>query len=183
MTRVFPYNSLTGILLVVVLMAACSRQASLDAPVRPAIYAVSDTTMRYDITFTMGKVQQNGMLITRLHNDEARLVCASPFGLTLFDITLRNNDYTLNHCIEPLRNERIWSVLADDFRSIFLTTQGSRTYDNNGQELRRTGSGLTRGTIRYDADSHTTQIAHKWLKLHIAITPQNLSIQDNHATH
>ena len=182
MTRAFPYNSLAVILLAATLLTACSRQASLDAPVRPALYAVSDTTARYDITFVMGKVQQNGLLVTRLHNDEARLVCASPFGLTLFDITLRNNDYTLNHCIEPLRNEKIWTVLADDFRSIFLATHGSVTYDSDGRQLRRTGCGLTRGTIRYDADSHATRIAHKWLKLQIEITPYNPSTPDNHAT-
>lgn len=181
MTRAFPYNSLAVILLAATLLTACSRQPSLDAPVQPAIYAVSDTTARYDIAFSMGKVHQNGLLVTRLHNGEARIVCATPFGLTLFDVTLRNDDYQLNHCIESLRNERVWQVLADDFRSIFLATHGTITYDNDGRQLRHTGNGLTRGTIRYDAESHTTRIAHKWLKLQIEITPYNPSTKGIHA--
>ena len=108
-------------------------------------------------------------------------MCATPFGLTLFDVTLRDDDYQLNHCIESLRNERVWQVLADDFRSIFLATHGTITYDNDGRQLRHTGNGLTRGTIRYDAESHTTRIAHKWLKLQIEITPYNPSTKGNHA--
>lgn len=182
MTRVFRYNSPVVILVAVILCTACSRQASLDAPIRPAIYAVGDTATRYDIMFALGKNRQSGFLMTRMYNDEARLVCATPFGLTLFDITLRNDSLTLNHCIAPLQNEKVWDVLAEDFRSIFLPSRGNITYDNDDRQLRRTGRGLTRGTILYDADNRSTSITHKWLQLQIEITPYNPSTTNDHAT-
>ena len=53
------------------------------------------------------KHHMSGMLIVRrMPDNEIRIVASTYFGLSLFDFSLRNDQFTVNSCIEPMNKEK-----------------------------------------------------------------------------
>lgn len=59
-------------------------------------------------------------------DNEIRIVASTYFGLSLFDFSLRNDQFTVNSCIEPMKKEKVLKLLEMDFRRLFLSEKGTR---------------------------------------------------------
>ena len=62
------------------------------------------------------KHHMSGMLIVRrMPDNEIRIVASTYFGLSLFDFSLRNDQFTVNSCIEPMKKEKVLKLLVCQF--------------------------------------------------------------------
>lgn len=59
-------------------------------------------------------------------DNEIRIVASTYFGLSLFDFSLRNDQFTVNSCIEPMKKEKVLKLLEMDFRRLFLSGKDTR---------------------------------------------------------
>jgi len=81
--------------------------------------------IQYQLDFM--KHHMSGMLIVRrMPDNEIRIVASTYFGLSLFDFSLRNDQFTVNSCIEPMKKEKVLKLLEMDFRRLFLSGKDIR---------------------------------------------------------
>lgn len=63
-------------------------------------------------------------------DNEIRIVASTYFGLSLFDFSLRNDQFTVNSCIEPMKKENVLKLLEMEFRRLFLSGKDTRVKAN-----------------------------------------------------
>ncbi len=179
MTHAWQYIKAIGVAVTICLLsAACSRAIVNGSELVPAIYQTTEQVSRYDASISFGKTGQGGILVAKKYGNDIRIVCTSYFGMSLFDLSLSSNGYTLNNCIEPLRKEAIWKILSQDFRLLFMPVPSAKTtIDKAGNRILKSGNGLTRGKISYSTASQTAIVSHPWLRLKLSITPTTIQNQ------
>lgn len=173
MTRAWRYIKIPLVITAIYLSAAACTPKLVDrnTPL-PALYSVSGQSARYDFDITFGKTGQGGILVTKKYDDKVRIVCTSYFGMSIFDLSLTPDSYTLNSCIEPLQKKNIWEMLSKDLRLIFMPVPaGKYSTDKEGNQILKSGKGIAYGKISYSPDSQTTIIRHPWLKLQLTLKP------------
>lgn len=69
----------------------------------------------------------SGLLIVRkLPDNEIRILASTYFGLSLFDFSLRENEFHVNSCIEPMKKKKMLLLLETDFKNLFLSGKNIR---------------------------------------------------------
>lgn len=72
---------------------------------------------RYDFVLKVGKRELSGIMVERMvGNGMARVVGTTYFGMTLFDMTLTKDSYTMNSCADFLSGKSFASFLAMNLR-------------------------------------------------------------------
>ena len=62
----------------------------------------------------------SGLLIVRkLPDNEIRILASTYFGLSLFDFSLRKNEFHVNSCIEPMKKKKMLLLLKQTLRIYF----------------------------------------------------------------
>lgn len=176
---IWQYIKVIGVAVAICLLsAACSRAIVNGDGLAPALYQATEQVSRYDVSISFGKTDQGGMLVAKKYGNDIRIVCTSYFGMSLFDLSLSPDGYTLNNCIEPLRKEAIWKILSQDFRLLFMPVPSTKsTIDKAGNRILKSGKGLTRGKISYSPASQTAIVSHPWLRLKLVINPTTIQTQ------
>ena len=101
------------------IQTSCSpRMSGEGSTVLPAIELTQgESSQKYNIQLDFMKHHMSGMLIVRrMPDNEIRIVASTYFGLSLFDFSLRNDQFTVNSCIEPMKKEKVLKLLEMDFR-------------------------------------------------------------------
>lgn len=72
---------------------------------------------RYDFSLKAGRKELSGIMVARtVSPGTVRVVGATYFGMTLFDMTLTNDSYTMNSAAEPLSGKAFSQFLAMKLR-------------------------------------------------------------------
>ena len=72
---------------------------------------------RYDFSLKLGRKELSGIMVARtVSPGTVRVVGATYFGMTLFDMTLTKDSYTMNSVAEPLSGKAFASFLAMKLR-------------------------------------------------------------------
>ena len=101
-------------------------------------------SQKYNIQLDFMKHHMSGMLIVRrMPDNEIRIVASTYFGLSLFDFSLRNDQFTVNSCIEPMKKEKVLKLLEMDFRRLFLSGKDTRVKATKDSATEK----RTRGTV------------------------------------
>ena len=104
------------------IQTSCSpRMSGEGSTVLPAIELTQgESSQKYNIQLDFMKHHMSGMLIVRrMPDNEIRIVASTYFGLSLFDFSLRNDRFTVNSCIEPMKKEKVLKLLEMDFRRLW----------------------------------------------------------------
>lgn len=76
---------------------------------------------RFDFVLKAGRRELSGMMVSRaVSEDSVRVVGTTYFGLTLFDMTLTEDSYTMNSCADFLSNKAFASFLAMKLRKTVM---------------------------------------------------------------
>ncbi len=74
-------------------------------------------TGTYDFVLKAGRRELSGVMVTRpVEPGTVRAVGTTYFGMTLFDMTLTSDSYTMNYVAEPLSGNAFASFLAMKLR-------------------------------------------------------------------
>ena len=118
----------------------------------------------------------SGMLIVRrMPDNEIRIVASTYFGLSLFDFSLRNDQFTVNSCIEPMKKEKVLKLLEMDFRRLFLSGKDTRVKatKDSATEKRTSGKGFGKSVVYITGDTPgdpaQIKIKHPWIRLTIRL--------------
>lgn len=72
---------------------------------------------RYDFSLKLGRKELSGIMVARTTSPgTVRVVGATYFGMTLFDMTLTKDSYTMNSVAGPLSGKAFASFLAMKLR-------------------------------------------------------------------
>lgn len=72
---------------------------------------------RYDFSLKVGRKELSGIMVARtISPGTVRVVGATYFGMTLFDMTLTKDSYTMNSVAEPLSGKAFSQFLAMKLR-------------------------------------------------------------------
>lgn len=172
-------SAFANLLLILCLIASCasSRQAAGEGaaiPVPPIIRAEAHS-QKFNLQLDFMKHHLSGLLIVRrLPGDEIRILGTTYFGPSLFDFSLKDGQFRVNSCLEPLRKKKILLLLERDFRQLFLSVKSVRRRSVTGStEKRVTGRGPGK-SVFYLTDFASgapsrVRIRHPWLKLSIQL--------------
>jgi hypothetical protein len=115
----------------------------------------------------------SGMLIVQRRADcEIRIVASTFFGPTLFDFGLKDGQFNVYSCIEPLRNKRMIQLFENDFKKLFLPDQEFRKVKSNEKYSEQTsgrnfGKGVFQIYKSQDNDFEKLAIKHAWIGVSI----------------
>ena len=130
------------------------------------IICAEEYSQKYNMQLDFMKHHFSGLLIVRkLPDNEIRILASTYFGLSLFDFSLRENEFQVNSCIEPMKKKKML---------LFLSGKNIRIKKKSGTfEKRVTGRGFGR-TVFYLSEfnsGHPEQIKikHPWLRLSIQL--------------
>lgn len=103
-----------------------------------------------------------------------RILASTYFGLSLFDFSLRENEFHVNSCIEPMKKKKILLLLETDFKNLFLSGKNIRIKKKSSTfEKRVTGRGFGKSVFYLSefTSGHPKQIKikHPWLRLSIQL--------------
>ena len=74
-------------------------------------------TGTYDFVLKAGRRELSGIMVARpVAPGSVRVVGTTYFGMTLFDMTLTSDSYTMNYVTEPLSGNAFASFLAMNLR-------------------------------------------------------------------
>ncbi len=83
----------------------------------PAVNQASASESCYDFVLKAGRNELSGLMVARREGqDRIRVVGTTYFGLTLFDMTLTKDSYTMNSAAEFLSGKPFASFLAMKLR-------------------------------------------------------------------
>ena len=136
------------------IQTSCSpRMSGEGSTVLPAIELTQgESSQKYNIQLDFMKHHMSGMLIVRrMPDNEIRIVASTYFGLSLFDFSLRNDQFTVNSCIEPMKKEKVLKLLEMDFRRLFF------------------GKSVVYITGNTPGDPAQIKIKHPWIRLTIRL--------------
>lgn len=98
----------------------CGEAKLISSPL-PAMLGQSAGLEKFNMKIDFMKKHFSGMLIVKqMREKEYRVVFTSHFGLSIFDFTFTDRDFTVNHCLEALNKEKIITIFKNDFRLLFL---------------------------------------------------------------
>lgn len=165
-----------NLILTLFIYSACASSKVVEAErgVSPIIRAEAQS-QKYNMQFDFMKHHFSGMLIVRrLPKDEIRIVGTTYFGLSLFDFSLRDDTFSVNSCMEPLRKKKTLQLLEADFRSLLLPPKHVRIRQkDNREEERASGKGFGKSKFHLSefVDEHPERIRvrHPWLRLSIQL--------------
>ena len=88
------------------------------------IEAQTEQSEKYNLQIDFRKHHFSGiLLIKRMNSSEIRIIGATHFGLSLFDFSIKNNQFIINDCIEPLKKKKLLKLLERDFKQLLLSNQ------------------------------------------------------------
>ena len=160
------------------IQTSCSpRMSGEGSTVLPAIELTQgESSQKYNIQLDFMKHHMSGMLIVRrMPDNEIRIVTSTYFGLSLFDFSLRNDQFTVNSCIEPMKKEKVLKLLEMDFRRLFLSGKDIRvkTTKDSATEKRTSGKGFGKSVVyiigNTPGDPAQIKIKHPWIRLTIRL--------------
>lgn len=112
------------------MLAACmprivisEQQAGPDAemPRKMSFEQSGCLTDVYDFTFKAGRRNLSGIIAVRpAEGGGVRAVAATYFGMSLFDMTVKEDSHVMNSCAGFLDNEKAASFIADRLRKRLL---------------------------------------------------------------
>lgn len=164
---------LTGILAGCLLSCASTQRSIPTAP----LPTLAEQTQKYNLQLDFLKHHFSGLLVARrLPDNEIRILASTYFGLSLFDFSLREDTFRVNHCVEPMRKEKILRLLESDLKSLFLGNPAARVRKREGMPERRTsgrGFGRTVMTLGGDTgeEAGAIRIRHPWIRLTLQVNP------------
>lgn len=151
--------------------SGCATRATALAPV----VAVDTALCTYNMQFDFMRHHFSGLLaVRRQGNGEVRMVGTSYFGPSLFDFSLKGDSFVVNHCIDPLRKEKLLLLLKRDFGQLFLGHGKGRLRKSvPGREKRTEGRGIGKAVydIAYSPEgkADSVRIRHPFLRLTIRL--------------
>ena len=179
MRRSLRFVSLTALLFLwIQIQTSCSpRMSGEGSTVLPAIELTQgESSQKYNIQLDFMKHHMSGMLIVRrMPDNEIRIVASTYFGLSLFDFSLRNDQFTVNSCIEPMKKEKVLKLLEMDFRRLFLSGKDTRVKatKDSSTEKRTSGKGFGKSVVyitgNTPGDPAQIKIKHPWIRLTIRL--------------
>ena len=113
--------------------------------------------------------------LTQGESSQIRIVASTYFGLSLFDFSLRNDQFTVNSCIEPMKKEKVLKLLEMDFRRLFLSGKDTRVKatKDSATEKRTSGKGFGKSVVyitgNTPGDPAQIKIKHPWIRLTIRL--------------
>ncbi len=128
---------------------------------------------KFNMQIGFKKQSFSGMLIVQRRADnEIRIVAATFFGPTLFDFGLKNEQFNIYSCVEPLRNKRIAKLFENDFKKLFLPNQKFRkTAANNIYVEKISGRNFGKSVFKiYKTKNNSFEklaINHPWIGVSI----------------
>lgn len=119
-----------NLIFILYLFTSCSSSKTIagDATsyVTPIICA-EEYSQKYNMQLDFMKHHFSGLLIVRkLPDNEIRILASTYFGLSLFDFSLRENEFHVNSCIEPMKKKKMLLLLETDFKNLFLSGKNIR---------------------------------------------------------
>lgn len=91
------------------------------------IICAEEYSQKYNMQLDFMKHHFSGLLIVRkLPDNEIRILASTYFGLSLFDFSLRENEFHVNSCIEPMKRKKMLLLLETDFKNLFLSGKNIR---------------------------------------------------------
>ena len=108
------------------------------------IICAEEYSQKYNMQLDFMKHHFSGLLIVRkLPDNEIRILASTYFGLSLFDFSLRENEFHVNSCIEPMKKKKMLLLLETDFKNLFLSGKNIRIKKKSSTfEKRVTGRGF-----------------------------------------
>lgn len=164
--------------LIVQLQTSCSPRISGEgSTVPPAIeLTAGEGSQKYNIQLDFMKHHFSGMLIVRrMPENEIRILASTYFGLSLFDFSLRREDFLVNSCVAPMQKEKVLKLLEMDFKHLFLSGKGIRvrTSKDGAIEKRTSGKGFGKSIVSIagetQGDPEQVRIRHPWIRLTIQL--------------
>lgn len=164
------------LLLMVFFVSSCAQRIVQGSAVNPAIISIDSTSQKFNLQLDFMKSHFSGLLIARrMAPDEIRLLFTTYFGLSVFDLSLRDDSLLLNSCIEPMHKRKIWQLLEKDFRIMFLPTYQTMRFKEKTTtfEERIDGKGFGKVIIRLseyqNGKPQQVQIKHPRIRLKIQL--------------
>lgn len=112
-----------NLILILHLFTSCTSSKIIERnaafPIPPIICA-KEYSQKYNMQLDFMKHHFSGLLIVRkLPENEIRILASTYFGLSLFDLSLRGDEFHVNSCIEPMKKKKILKLLETDFKNLF----------------------------------------------------------------
>lgn len=169
----FLFASLTFIFCI---FASCASSKTADKGIGiPPIIRAENISQKYNMQIDFMKHHFSGLLIVRkLPDNEIRILASTYFGLSLFDFSLREEEFHINTCIKSMNKKKILHLLETDFRNLFLSNRNIRVKEKNSAfEKRVAGRGFGKSMFYLSEfrSEHPEQIRikHPWLRLNIQL--------------
>lgn len=165
-------------ILILYLLTSCASSKTVEgdaATHATPIIRAEEYSQKYNMQLDFMKHHFSGLLIVRkLPDNEIRILASTYFGLSLFDFSLREGEFHVNSCIEPMKKKKMLQLLETDFRNLFLSEKNIRIKKKNSTfEKRVTGTGLSKSVFYLSqfvsGYPEQVQIKHPWLRLSIQL--------------
>lgn len=152
-----------------------------EAAALPPILQAETRSQKYNLQLDFMKHHFSGMLIVRqMPNNEIRILGTTYFGLSLFDFSLHRDTFTVNSCIEPMKQKKMLKLLETDFRNLFLKSERARIKKKSStfeQRISGKGFGKTVFTLSgfINGQAEQVQIRHPLIRLKIQLDKLNIN--------
>ena len=140
------------------------------------IICAEEYSQKYNMQLDFMKHHLSGMLIVRrMPENEIRILASTYFGLSLFDFSLRGENFLVNSCVAPMQKEKVLKLLEMDFKHLFLSSKGIRvrTSKDGAIEKRTSGKGFGKSIVSItgetQGDPEQVRIRHPWIRLTIQL--------------
>ena len=163
---------LTSICLVL-LLSSCAPQLIIPTQGKPPLINVSNEMQKFNMQLNFKKNSFSGMLIVQRRADcEIRIVASTFFGPTLFDFGLKDGQFIVYSCIEPLQNGRVIQLFENDFKKLFLPNQPFRkimSYEGYEEQIsgRNFGKSVFQTHESHNKDFEKISVRHPWIGITI----------------
>ena len=118
---------LASLCFILVMVASCSSKVMPIEQYSPSLLSIGSEMQNFNMQLSFKKQSFSGMLIVQRRADcEIRIVASTYFGPTLFDFGLKDGQFHVYSCIEPLRHKRVIQLFENDFKKLFLANQPFR---------------------------------------------------------
>lgn len=168
MTKSFRLTNLCIILILV--LSSCSSKVLPT----PLLKAGSDM-QTFNMQINFKKQSFSGMLIVQHRTDnEIRIVASTFFGPTLFDFGLKDGQFNIYSCIEPLHNKGVIRLFENDFKKIFLSNQAFRKIKSHEEYTEHISGRIFGKSIFQTFKSQNNgfeklTIKHPWIGVNISL--------------
>ena len=150
---------------------SCSPRISSGSAEAPGIICTDSVSRKFNLQLDFGKNHFSGMLIARkMPGNEVRLLFTTYFGLSVFDLSLREGSLHVNSCVEPMRKKKMLSLLEKDLSALFLPGGNVRVKERRpGFEKRVSGGGISKAVITVTQlpgeGGRQVRLKHPWIRL------------------